>query len=102
MTANPAAHELDRVEKGDDFRQTGTALEHEPMTELADGGERENLRLHGRLHVEHEPDRSRLEAADANRPPSGQGATPPRAPSQIRRAYTDDDDVQDVQEDNQR
>jgi imidazolonepropionase-like amidohydrolase len=48
-----------------------------------------------------EAERKTLEQAEANRPP-GQGATPPRAPGAIRRAYTDDDDVQDVQEDNQR
>ncbi|HJQ33720.1 MAG TPA: amidohydrolase [Pyrinomonadaceae bacterium] len=48
-----------------------------------------------------EAERKALEAADANRAP-GQGATPARTPPSIRRAYTDDDDVQDVQEDNQR
>jgi len=48
-----------------------------------------------------EAERKALEAADANRPPA-QGATPARTPSSVRRAYTDDDDVQDVQEDNQR
>jgi imidazolonepropionase-like amidohydrolase len=48
-----------------------------------------------------EAERKQLEAAESNRAP-GQGATPPRPPSQIRRAYTDDDDVQDQQEDNQR
>jgi imidazolonepropionase-like amidohydrolase len=48
-----------------------------------------------------EAERKALEAADANRAPA-QGGTPPRTPSQIRRAYTDDDDVQDRQEDNQR
>lgn len=48
-----------------------------------------------------EAERKALEAAESNRAP-GQGATPPRPPTQIRRAYTDDDDVQDQQEDNQR
>jgi imidazolonepropionase-like amidohydrolase len=48
-----------------------------------------------------EAERKQLEAAEANRAPA-QGGTPPRPPSQIRRAYTDDDDVQDQQEDNQR
>jgi len=48
-----------------------------------------------------EAERKALEAADANRAPA-QGATPARTPPSIRRAYTDDDDVQDVQEDNQR
>src|SRR4051812_7606424 len=48
-----------------------------------------------------EAERKALEAAEANRAPA-QGGTPPRPPSQIRRAYTDDDDVQDQQEDNQR
>ena len=47
-----------------------------------------------------EAERKALEQAEANRPPA-QGATAPRPPAQIRRAYTDDDDVQDVQEDNQ-
>jgi imidazolonepropionase-like amidohydrolase len=48
-----------------------------------------------------EAERKALEAAEANRAPA-QGGAPPRPPSQIRRAYTDDDDVQDQQEDNQR
>src|SRR5215210_5917805 len=48
-----------------------------------------------------EAERKQLEQAESNRPP-GQGGTPPRPPSQIRRAYTDDDEVQDVQEENQR
>jgi imidazolonepropionase-like amidohydrolase len=48
-----------------------------------------------------EAERKSLEAAESNRAP-GQGATPPRTPSQIRRAYTDDDDVQDEQEENRR
>ena len=48
-----------------------------------------------------EAERKTLEASEANRAPA-QGAAPPRPPSQIRRAYTDDDDVQDQQEDNQR
>jgi imidazolonepropionase-like amidohydrolase len=48
-----------------------------------------------------EAERKQLEAADANRAPA-QGGTPPRTPPSIRRAYTDTDDVQDVQEDNQR
>src|SRR5919206_337345 len=48
-----------------------------------------------------EAERKALEAAEANRAPA-QGGAPPRPPSQIRRAYTDDDDVQDKQEDNQR
>ncbi|MBV8855473.1 MAG: amidohydrolase family protein [Acidobacteria bacterium] len=48
-----------------------------------------------------EAERKALEAADANRAPAA-GGTPPRTPPSVRRAYTDDDDVQDVQEDNQR
>jgi imidazolonepropionase-like amidohydrolase len=48
-----------------------------------------------------EAERKALEAAESNRAPA-QGATPPRPPTQIRRAYTDDDDIQDQQEDNQR
>jgi imidazolonepropionase-like amidohydrolase len=48
-----------------------------------------------------EAERKALEAADVNRAPA-QGATPARTPPSVRRAYTDDDDVQDVQEDNQR
>jgi hypothetical protein len=48
-----------------------------------------------------EAERRALEQAEANRAPA-QGGTPPRPPSQIRRAYTDDDDVQDQQEDNRR
>jgi len=48
-----------------------------------------------------EAERKTLEAAESNRAPA-QGGTPPRPPSQIRRAYTDDDDVQDKQEDNRR
>jgi imidazolonepropionase-like amidohydrolase len=47
-----------------------------------------------------EAERKQLEAAESNRAPA-QGGTPPRPPSQIRRAYTDDD-IQDQQEDNQR
>ena len=48
-----------------------------------------------------EAERKTLEAADANKAPA-QGGTPPRPPGAIRRAYTDDDDIQDQQEDNQR
>jgi imidazolonepropionase-like amidohydrolase len=48
-----------------------------------------------------EAERKALEAAEANRAPA-QGGAPPRPPSQIRRAYTDDDDIQDQQEDNRR
>jgi hypothetical protein len=48
-----------------------------------------------------EAERKALEAAESNRAPA-QGGTPPRPPSQIRRAYTDDDDVQDQQEENRR
>ena len=48
-----------------------------------------------------EAERKTLEQADANKAPA-QGGTPPRPPSAIRRAYTDDDDVQDKEEDNQR
>ncbi|MFL6257565.1 MAG: amidohydrolase family protein [Pyrinomonadaceae bacterium] len=48
-----------------------------------------------------EAERKQLEQAESNRPP-GQGGTPPRTPPSVRRAYTDDDDVQDVQEDNRR
>ncbi|HLM54579.1 MAG TPA: amidohydrolase family protein [Pyrinomonadaceae bacterium] len=48
-----------------------------------------------------EAERRALEQADANRPPA-QGGTPPRTPPQIRRAYTDHDDVVDGEEDNQR
>jgi imidazolonepropionase-like amidohydrolase len=48
-----------------------------------------------------EAERKALEAAESNRAPA-QGATPPRPPAQIRRAYTDDDDIQDQQEENQR
>jgi imidazolonepropionase-like amidohydrolase len=48
-----------------------------------------------------EAERKALEQAEANRAPA-QGGTAPRPPAQIRRAYTDDDDVQDAQEDNQR
>ena len=47
-----------------------------------------------------EAERKQLEQAEANRAPA-QGGTPPRAPGAIRRAYADDDDKQDV-EDNQR
>lgn len=47
-----------------------------------------------------EAERKTLEAADANKPPA-QGGAPPRAPSAIRRAYLDDDDIQD-REDHQR
>ena len=48
-----------------------------------------------------EAERRQLEQAEPNRPPA-QGAAPPRPPAQIRRAYTDTDDVQDAQEDNRR
>src|SRR5438270_1279103 len=49
-----------------------------------------------------EAERRQLEQAEANRPPA-QGGTPPRAPGAIQRAYADDDDKQqDQQEDNQR
>src|SRR5215218_2379078 len=48
-----------------------------------------------------EAERKALEAAEANRAPASGGA-PARPPSQIRRAYTDDDDIQDQQEDNRR
>jgi imidazolonepropionase-like amidohydrolase len=48
-----------------------------------------------------EAERKQLEQADANKAP-GQGGTPPRAPAAIRRAYADDDDIQDREEDNQR
>jgi imidazolonepropionase-like amidohydrolase len=48
-----------------------------------------------------EAERRQLEQAEANRAPA-QGGAAPRPPAQIRRAYTDDDDVQDRQEDNQR
>jgi imidazolonepropionase-like amidohydrolase len=48
-----------------------------------------------------EAERKALEAVEANRAPALGGATP-RTPAQIRRAYTDDDDIQDQQEDNQR
>jgi hypothetical protein len=48
-----------------------------------------------------EAERKALEQAESNRPPSA-GATPPRTPPSVRRAYTHDDDVQDVEEENQR
>jgi imidazolonepropionase-like amidohydrolase len=49
-----------------------------------------------------EAERKQLEQAESNRAPSAGGA-PPRTPPSVRRAYTHDDDVQDVQEeDNQR
>jgi len=48
-----------------------------------------------------EAERRQLEQAESNRAPASGGA-PPRTPPSVRRAYTDDDDVQDVQEDNQR
>ena len=48
-----------------------------------------------------EAERKQLEQAESNRAPSSGGA-PPRTPPSVRRAYTDDDDVQDVQEENQR
>lgn len=49
-----------------------------------------------------EQERKTLEQAEANKPPArGEGATPPRPPAAIRRAYTHDDDVHD-EEDNQR
>ncbi|HYE14826.1 MAG TPA: amidohydrolase [Pyrinomonadaceae bacterium] len=49
-----------------------------------------------------EQERRQLEQAEANRPPA-QGGTPPRAPSEIRRAYTHADDLHDAQdEENQR
>ena len=48
-----------------------------------------------------EAERKALEAVEANRAPAQGGATP-RTPAQIRRAYTDDDDIQDQQEDNRR
>jgi imidazolonepropionase-like amidohydrolase len=48
-----------------------------------------------------EAERKALEAADSNRPPAS-GGTTPRTPPSVRRAYTDDDDVQDAQEDHQR
>jgi imidazolonepropionase-like amidohydrolase len=48
-----------------------------------------------------EAERKQLEQAESNRAPA-QGGTPPRTPPSVRRAYTDDDDVQDVQEDNRR
>ena len=48
-----------------------------------------------------EAERKQLEAAEANRGPA-QGGAPARPPSEIRHAYTDDDDIQDQQEDNQR
>jgi imidazolonepropionase-like amidohydrolase len=46
-----------------------------------------------------EAERRQLEQADVNRPPA-QGGTPPRAPGAIRRAYTDDADRQQGEEDN--
>jgi hypothetical protein len=49
-----------------------------------------------------EQERKTLEQAEANKPPArGEGATPPRPPAAIRRAYTHDDDVH-YEEDNQR
>jgi hypothetical protein len=48
-----------------------------------------------------EAERKQLEAAEANRAPA-QGGAAPRTPPPVRRAYTDDDDVQDAQEDNRR
>lgn len=48
-----------------------------------------------------EAERRQLEQADVNRPPA-QGGTPPRAPGAIQRAYADDDDRQQNEEDNQR
>src|SRR5215210_2471580 len=48
-----------------------------------------------------EAERKQLEQADANKAPA-QGGAPPRAPSSVRRAYTEDDDVQDQEEDHQR
>ncbi|HWS90561.1 MAG TPA: amidohydrolase [Pyrinomonadaceae bacterium] len=48
-----------------------------------------------------EAERKALEAAEANRAPAS-GGTPPRTPPPVRRAYTHDDDVQDVQEEEQR
>jgi imidazolonepropionase-like amidohydrolase len=48
-----------------------------------------------------EAERKALEAVEANRSPA-QGGVMPRPPAQIRRAYTDDDDIQDQQEDNRR
>lgn len=50
---------------------------------------------------QNEAERKQLEQAEANRAPAA-GGTPPRTPPSVRRAYTDDDDVQDVQEDHQR
>jgi imidazolonepropionase-like amidohydrolase len=50
---------------------------------------------------QNEAERKTLEQAESNRAPSAGGA-PPRTPPSVRRAYTHDDDVQDVQEDNQR
>lgn len=47
-----------------------------------------------------EAERKALEQAEANRPPS-QGGTAPRAPAAIQRAYADDDDRQN-EEENQR
>ncbi|MET0648434.1 MAG: amidohydrolase [Pyrinomonadaceae bacterium] len=48
-----------------------------------------------------EAERKTLEQAESNRAPAA-GGTTPRTPPSVRRAYTHDDDVQDVQEDNQR
>ncbi|HEX8720588.1 MAG TPA: amidohydrolase family protein [Pyrinomonadaceae bacterium] len=48
-----------------------------------------------------EAERRQLEQAEANRAPA-QGGTAPRTPPSIRRAYTEDDDVQDQQEENRR
>ncbi len=48
-----------------------------------------------------EAERKTLEAAEGNRAPAT-GGTPPRPPTEVRRAYTHDDDVQDKEEDHQR
>ena len=44
-----------------------------------------------------EAERKQLEQAESNRAPA-EGGRPPRTPPSVRRAYTHDDDVQDVQE----